>query len=102
MKDHRSILVRPILTEKSVTQTARRKYTFEVAKDATKVEIQQAVEKLFSGTRVSQVNTLTVKGKRRRMGGYGRRRSRTEGHTVSWKKAIVTLSAGTIPAFEGL
>lgn len=102
MKDHRSILVRPILTEKSVTQTTRRKYTFEVAKDATKVEIQQAVEKIFSGTRVSKVNTLTVKGKRRRMGGYGRRRGRAEGHTVSWKKAVVTLSAGTIPAFEGL
>lgn len=102
MKDHRSILIRPILTEKSVTQTQRRKYTFEVAKDATKVDIQQAVEKLFAGTQVAAVNTLVVKGKKRRMGGYSRRRGRSEGHTVSWKKAIVTLSAGTIPAFEGL
>jgi large subunit ribosomal protein L23 len=102
MKDHRSVLVRPILTEKSVAKTAQRKYTFEVAKGATKVEIQQAVEKVFSGTRVARVNTITVHGKRRRMGGYGRRRGRAEGHTISWKKAIVTLSAGTIPAFEGL
>jgi len=102
MRDHRQILLRPILTEKSVAQAARRKYTFEVARYATKVEIRQAVEGLFSGARVAAVNTMTVVGKRRRLGGYRRRASRTEGRTSNWKKAVVTLREGTIPAFEGL
>jgi len=100
--DYRDILIRPILTEKSVAKTVQRKYTFEVAKSATKIEIRKAVEKVFSGTKVRQVNTITVVGKRRRLGGYGRRRGRSEGRTAAWKKAIVTLSAGTIPAVEGL
>jgi len=103
MKDPRTILVRPILTEKSVAQAGRRKYTFEVIPQANKVEIRQAVEQLFNGTRVSQVNTIMVRGKRRRLGGYGRRRAgRSEGRTTVWKKAVVTLKEGTIPAFEGL
>jgi len=103
MKDPRQVLIRPILTEKSVAKTGQRKYTFEVETTATKVEVRQAVEGLFSGARVAEVNTLTVRGKRRRLGGYGRRRARREeGRTKSWKKAIVTLSAGSIPAFEGL
>ena len=103
MRDSRQILIRPILTEKSVARTAQRKYTFQVMKTANKVEIRHAVEHLFSGTRVAAVNTLTVSGKRRRLGGYRRRRAgRTEGRTASWKKAVVTLSEGTIPAFEGL
>ncbi len=101
MKDPRQVIVRPILTEKSVTQTAQRKYTFEVAPVANKVEIRQAVEALFPGTRVSEVNTMMVRGKIRRMGGY-RRGRRTAGETSRWKKVIVTLQAGTIPAFEGL
>ena len=102
MKDFRKILIRPILTEKSVAQTARRKYTFEVARTATKVEIRQAIERLFAGTRVAGVNTMTIHGKRRRLGGYRRRAARTEGRTTTWKKAVVTLTEGTIPAFEGL
>jgi large subunit ribosomal protein L23 len=102
MIDYREILIRPILTEKSVAKTSQRKYTFEVARSATKVDIRQAVEKAFTGTRVADVNTITVAGKRRRMGGYGRRRGRSEGRTTTWKKAIVTLREGTIPAFEGL
>ena len=102
MSDFRRVLIRPILTEKSVAKAAQRKYTFEVAKSANKVEIRQAVEHLFAGTQVAEVNTLTVSGKRRRLGGYRRRAGRTEGRTVSWKKAIVTLREGTIPAFEGL
>jgi large subunit ribosomal protein L23 len=103
MKDPRQIIIRPLLTEKSVALAARRKYAFEVAREANKVEIRQAVEALFAGTRVTQVNTMRVGGKRRRLGGYGRRRAgRGEGRTSVWKKAIVTLSAGTIPAFEGL
>lgn len=102
MKDPREILLRPILTEKSVAQAARRQYTFAVAKDANKIEIRRAVEELFPGTRVSSVNTITVRGKQRRMGGYRRRARRAMGHTATWKKAIVTLKEGTIPAFEGL
>ncbi|MFB3881291.1 MAG: 50S ribosomal protein L23 [Armatimonadota bacterium] len=103
MKDPRQVIIRPLLTEKSVALAGQRKYAFEVARDANKVEIRQAVEALFSGTRVGQVNTMRVGGKRRRLGGYGRRRAgRGEGRTAVWKKAIVTLSAGTIPAFEGL
>ena len=101
MKDPREIIVRPILTEKSVTQTAQRKYTFEVASGANKVEIRRAVEALFAGALVSEVNTMTVRGKTRRMGGY-RRGRRVAGETSRWKKAIVTLRAGTIAAFEGL
>jgi large subunit ribosomal protein L23 len=102
MKDPRQIIVRPILTEKSVTLTAARKYTFEVAPAANKIEIRGAVETLFPGTKVSDVNTMMVQGKRRRMGGYRRRASRAEGRTTRWKKAIVTLQTGTIAAFEGL
>ncbi len=103
MKDARDILIRPLLTEKSVTLAAHSKYVFEVAATANKIDIRKAVETLFPGTRVARVNTMLVRGKRRRLGGYGRRRAaRTEGRTALWKKAIVTLREGTIPAFEGL
>lgn len=103
MREAREIIVRPILTEKSVALAARGRYAFEVSLGANKIEIRQAVESLFPGTRVAKVNTLRVAGKRRRLGGYrGRRAGRTEGRTASWKKAIVTLSEGTIPVFEGL
>jgi large subunit ribosomal protein L23 len=102
MKDPRQILVRPILTEKSVAQTTQRKYTFEVASAANKIEIRSAVETLFPGAKVAEVNTMMVPGKLRRMGGYRRRARRAEGHTARWKKAIVTLREGTIAAFEGL
>lgn len=103
MKDPRQILIRPLLTEKSVALTAQKKYVFEVAAKANKVAIRQAVEDLFPGTRVARVNTMIVRGKRRRLGGFRRRRAaRVEGRTGVWKKAIVTLHEGTIPAFEGL
>ncbi len=96
MRDARQILIRPILTEKSVRQTSEKKYTFEVHPTANKIEIRQAVETLFPGTQVSEVNTLMVRGKLRRMGGYRRRSRRGEGYTADWKKAIVSLKAGTI------
>lgn len=103
MRDPRAIIIRPLLTEKSVAMTAQRKYAFEVALDANKVEIRQAVEMLFPEARVAKVNTMRIAGKRRRLGGYGRRRmGRLEGSTSVWKKAVVTLREGTIPAFEGL
>ena len=102
MRDPRHIILRPLLTEKSVAQAAAKKYAFEVASDANKIEIRHAVETLFPEARVAKVNTMRVVGKRRRMGGYRRRASRAEGRTSVWKKAIVTLSEGTISAFEGL
>lgn len=72
------------------------KYTFQVAKDANKVEIAQAVEKLF-GVEVEKVNTINVRGKLRRQGRY-------EGYTASWKKAIVTLTEKSkkIDFFDGM
>ena len=77
------IIVRPIVTEKSSSNVAEGKYTFEVAKKATKVQIAQAVEKLFS-VKVLRVNTLTVKGKEKRVG-------QNAGYRPDWKKAIVTI-----------
>lgn len=90
------IIIRPIITEKSMTGIGMKKYTFEVAKDATKIEIARAVETLF-GVKVSKVNTLHVRGQMRRQG-------RSEGYTRSWKKAVVTLTEAskTIEFFEGM
>lgn len=92
----REIIVRPIITEKSMAGVQIKKYTFEVAKAATKVDIARACEELFS-VKVSKVNTLHVRGQMRRQG-------RFEGYTKAWKKAIVTLSADskTIEFFESM
>ena len=80
------IIKRPIITEKSMAATAEKKYTFEVAKDANKIEIAKAVEEIF-GVQVAKVNTLNMKGKAKRVGRY------PEGHRNNWKKAMVTLTA---------
>ena len=90
------IIIRPIITEKSMSMFAMKKYTFEVAKSATKIDIARAVEELFN-VKVSKVNTLNVRGKLRRQG-------RTQGYTPSWKKAVVTLKPDSkgIEFFEGL
>ena len=90
------IILRPIITENSMDGIADKKYTFEVAKDANKVEIKAAVEKLFD-VKVAKVNTINVDGKLRRYG-------RFEGFTASKKKAIVTLTedSKTIEFFDGL
>ena len=77
------IIVKPIITEKSNMDIQQGKYTFKVAKKATKVQIADAVEVLF-GVKVLNVNTLTVKGKEKRVGANVGRRS-------DWKKAIVTI-----------
>ncbi len=92
MKDARSIIIRPIITEHSYDMMEENKYTFEVAKDANKVEIAKAVEEIFK-VKVVKVNTLTVKPKQKRVRG-------PLGMTRSWKKAMVTLKAGdTIEIF---
>ncbi len=91
-----SIVVRPIITEKSMSGVADKKYTFEVAKNATKIDIRRAVEELF-GVKVDKVNTLHVRGQMRRQG-------RHEGYRRSWKKAVVTLSKDSkaIEFFESM
>lgn len=97
MKDARDIILRPVLTEKTTKQSDRyRKYTFQTRGDANKVEIRRAIEELFN-VNVVKVNTLWVRGKRRRLGRF------PPGHTARWKKAIVTLQEGqTIQVFQGL
>lgn len=90
------IVIRPIITEKSMRGNAEKKYTFEVDKKATKIDIKRAVESLF-GVEVGKVNTLHVRGQMRRQG-------RTQGYTRSWKKAIVTLTedSKTIEFFDSM
>ena len=77
------VIIKPIITEKSNDGLQEGKYTFKVNKKATKVEIAKAVEKLFE-VKVLKVNTITVKGKEKRVG-------RNVGMTSDWKKAIVTI-----------
>jgi large subunit ribosomal protein L23 len=101
MRDAHDIIIRPILSEKSVAATEISKYVFRVHPSATKVDVRNAIERLFPDVKVSKVNTITVRGKERRTSGFGRRRRRP-GRTSDWKKAIVTLKEGKIPVFEGL
>ena len=88
------ILLRPIVTEKTTDlQGKSNLFTFEVAKQANKIEIRKAVEIVF-GVRVSKVRTQVVRGSLRRVGKF-------TGRTVSWKKALVTLQSGeTIDLFS--
>lgn len=90
------IIIRPVISEKSMLGTAMKKYTFKVAKDANKIEIAKAVEELFN-VKVAKVNTLNVRGRLRRQG-------RSQGYTPSWKKAVVTLTEDSknIEFFEGM
>lgn len=90
------IVIRPIITEKSMNGNAEKKYTFEVNPDVNKIEIAKAVEELF-GVQVKKVNTLHVRGRMRRQG-------RFQGYTKSWKKAVVTLTedSKTIEFFESM
>lgn len=95
MKLAREIIIKPVVTEKSVDLMQENKYCFKVAKDANKIEIKNAIEEIFKVT-VINVNTVNVHGKMKRMG-------RTQGMTASWKKAVVTLREGdSIEVFEGL
>ena len=92
------IIKRPIITENSMDQMADKKYTFEVAKDANKIEIKKAVEEIFGPkVYVEKVTTMRVLGKVKRMGA-------NSGKRPDWKKAIVKLTADskTIEFFDGL
>ena len=90
------IIIRPIITKKSMMGIAEKKYTFEVAKTATKIDIANAVEEAFK-VKVAKVNTVSVRGRLKRQG-------RTQGYTMSWKKAVVTLTedSKSIEFFEGM
>jgi large subunit ribosomal protein L23 len=90
------IIVRPIITEKTMQGVGTKKYTFEVAPKATKIDIAKACEELF-GVKVSKVNTLHVRG-------HFRRQGKTAGYTRAWKKAVVTLKpdSKTIEFFDSM
>ena len=91
------VLLRPVLTEKSMAGMATKRYTFMVHPDANKVMIKEAVEKMFPGTKVEKVNTLNLDGKKKRRG-------LVVGKTAKSKKAIVQLAADSkeIDIVEGL
>jgi len=91
------IIKRPIITERSMAGTEDKKYTFEVARDANKIQIARAVEEIF-GVKVAKVNTLNMQGKVKRTGRY------PEGRRPAWKKAMVTLTADSksIELFENM
>ncbi len=95
MKDYRDIIIKPVVTEKSMDLLADNKYTFIVDKHANKTEIKSAIEHIFK-VRVEKVYTINVKGKPKRMG-------RFEGKRPDRKKAIVALKPGQkIRLFEGM
>ena len=96
MKVAQDIILRPIVTERSMEGMQDKKYTFKVAKDANKIEIAKAVETLF-GVSVAKVNTINCKGRYVRQG-------QTGGYRPNWKKAIVTLKEDSkgIEFFENM
>jgi large subunit ribosomal protein L23 len=93
------IILRPVISEKSMDQSTVNKYTFAVADEANKMQIKAAVEELFKVT-VTSVNVMTTKRKEK---SRNRRRGRQVGYTSPWKKAVVTIKAGdSIEFFEGV
>ncbi|HHV64516.1 MAG TPA: 50S ribosomal protein L23 [Peptococcaceae bacterium] len=95
MRDARDVLIRPVISEKSVGMVDENKYTFWVDTAANKIEIKNAVEKMFK-VKVAEVRTIKVKGKEKRVGRY-------VGKTPDRKKAIVTLKPGDkIEGYAGL
>ena len=82
------VILKPVITEKSMNAMSDKKYTFLVHVDANKSMIKEAVEKMFPGTKVAKVNTMNVAGKAKRMG-------MNQGYRSDWKKAIVTLAEGS-------
>ncbi|MBU9725977.1 MULTISPECIES: 50S ribosomal protein L23 [Diplocloster] len=91
------VILKPIITEKSMNAMSEKKYTFLVHPEANKTMIKEAVEKMFSGTKVASVNTMNLEGKTKRRG-------MTYGKTAKTKKAIVKLTedSAEIEIFEGL
>ena len=91
------VILRPVITEKSMDAQSERKYTFLVHPEATKTQIKEAVEKMFAGTKVEKVYTMNLEGK-------SRRRGLTVGKTAKKKKAVVKLKEDSkeIEIFQGL
>ena len=96
MKTAYDIIIKPVITEQSMEATEEKKYVFQVAIDANKIEIKKAVEEIF-GVKVEKVNTIRMEGKEKRNG-------RFVGRRANWKKAMVKLTAEskTIEFFEGM
>ena len=96
MKSIENVIVRPLITEKSMAEIEGKRYVFEVAKDATKADIATAVETMF-GVKVESVNTINMKKKPKRLGVH-------MGYTSEWKKAVVTLTedSKTIAFFDSM
>jgi len=95
LREPRDVLIKPVVSEKSVGLMEENKYCFWVAREANKIAIRHAVEKMFK-VKVTNVRTMTVKGKQKRVG-------RSVGMTSDRKKAIVTLQEGDrIEGFAGL
>jgi large subunit ribosomal protein L23 len=93
------VILRPVISEKSMDHTQRGKYTFRVHDDANKLQVKNAIEELFK-VNVLTVNVSTMKAKEK---SRNRRRGRIRGWTSPWKKAVVTLAAGQkIEFFEGV
>ena len=96
------VILRPVISEKSMDESTRGKYTFAVHSDANKIEIKAAIEELYKAEKVTvvSVNVLTTKAKEKRR---GTRRGRIVGHTTPWRKAVITLAPGQkIEFFEGV
>ena len=93
------VVLMPVISEKSMDETRRGKYTFRVHTDANKFQVKDAVEELFK-VHVTEVNVLTTKSKEKSL---NRRRGRQRGWTSPWKKAVVSIAAGEkIEFFEGV
>ena len=97
MKNAYDVIVKPIITEQSMEATEDKKYVFQVAVDATKIDIKRAVEEIF-GVKVEKVNTINMQGKMKRQGAY------PAGRRAAWKKAMVKLTpdSKSIEFFEGM
>ncbi|MCI5759832.1 50S ribosomal protein L23 [Bilifractor sp. HCP3S3_D3] len=91
------VIIRPVITEKSMSQMSDKRYSFLVHPDATKSQVKEAVEKMFDGVKVAKVNTVNYAGKTKRRGA-------NVGKTAATKKAVVTLTEDSkeIEIFEGL
>ena len=91
------VILKPVVTEKSMAAMAEKKYTFLVHPEANKIQIKEAVERMFEGTKVASVNTMNCEGK-------NKRRGMVYGKTAETKKAIVQLTeeSADIEIFEGL
>ncbi len=97
MRSVYDVIIRPIITEQSMEQTDIKKYAFEVARDANKAEIKNAVETIF-GVKVEKVTTVNYDGKVKQTGRY------PKGRSAAWKKAVVRLTekSKAIEFFEGM